>query len=173
MKNYRELHPIKEGKRKWRFVTTGIVRLRLYGLAAMHPNCRMYAAGKLIAEIADGWLLIYPSYAWNGCSPKRYVGWPPFGMWIGTPDFEATIAASLGHDVLFQFSALLRYEMRVVNTQFFHWMDDDGLEPDLRDIYHGAVQKWGGKFWGAHDPSLSVDYTDHNHDSHDDHTYAL
>ena len=155
---FRELHPVREGHRKWRFMTTGIVRLRLYGLAAMHPNCRMYAAGKLIAEIADGWLLIYPGYAWNGCSPKRYIGWPPIGMWIGTPDFEATIKASLGHDVLFQFSALLRYEMRVVNNQFLHWMEDDGLEPDLRDIYHGAVEKWGGKFWGVKDQSLAVIY---------------
>lgn len=171
--NYRRLHPTKEGKRKWRFVTTDTVPFRLYGLGAMHPNCKMYASGKLIAEIENGFLFIAPGYAWNGCSPKYYVGFPPIGMWVGTPDFEGTILASLGHDVLFQFSFLLRYSMFVVNAQFAHWMDDDGLEPDLRDIYHGAVTRFGTRFWGVKDHTLTVDYTDHNHDSHDDHTYAL
>jgi hypothetical protein len=166
----REIHPIREGKRKWRYKPICTIELPLY---EDHPPCKMYANGVLMAEIVGRKLLIHATYVWNGCSPKYYVGWPPFGMWVGTPDFDGTILASLGHDVLFQFSALLRYEMYVVNNQFLFWMDDDGFEPDLRDIYHGAVEKWGAKYWGKADPSLSVDYTDHNHDSHDDHTYAL
>jgi hypothetical protein len=156
--NYRELHPIKEGKRKWRYVTTATVDLRLYGLGTMHPPCELYANGKKIARILDGWLSIFEGYAWNGCSPKRYIGWHPFGKWIGTPDFPETRLASLGHDVLFQFSALLKYEMTTVNSQFWHWMDDNGLDEDLRDVYHGAVAKWGTKFWGKADGSLSIEW---------------
>lgn len=156
--NYRELHPIKEGKRLWRYVTTATVDLPLYGAGKNHPTCILFANGKKIAQIANGWLSIYEGYAWNGCSPKKYIGWPPVGKWIGTPDFPETRLASLGHDVLFQFSALLKYEMRTVNDQFFHWLDDNGLDEDLRDIYHGAVQKWGGQYWGKPDNTLSIEW---------------
>jgi hypothetical protein len=174
MKTYRELHPIKEGKRKWRFVVTKRIELPLYGLGRMHPNCMLYVHGKLVALILDGKLFIYPGYAWNGCSPKRYIGWPPIGAWVGTPDFPETRMASLGHDVLFQFSALLRYSMNVVNDQFGLWMDDAGLSEELRDIYYGAVHRFGADYWGKPDPSLSVEWMEErNHDSHDDPTYNL
>lgn len=159
MKTYRELHPIKEEHRKWRFVTLATVILPLYGLARNHPNCIMTVNGRPVAKIRDGKLYIYPGYAWNGCSPKRYIGWPPIGAWVGAPDFEATRMASLGHDVLFQFSALLRYSMYVVNDQFGFWMDDAGLSEELRDIYYGAVEKFGADYWGKKDPTLAVIYT--------------
>jgi hypothetical protein len=157
--SYRELHPTKEGHRRWRYVTTETVRLPLYGLAAMHVNCQMLAGQNLIAEIRHGWLLIHRGYAWNGCSPKRYIGFPPVGAWVGTPDFPQTIFASLGHDVLFQFSALLRYEMAVVNNQFFDWLDEYNAPNWMRDIYHGAVNMLGGKFWGEKDSTLKVIYS--------------
>ena len=153
---YRELHPIKEGHRKWRYVTIKTVKLRLIG--AIHRDCQLHVKGKLIAEIKDGWLHVYAGYAWNGCSPKRYVGWPPIGAWVGTPDFKETILASLGHDVLFQFSALLEYRFSEVNAFFFNWMEIEGLDESLVDIYHGAVQKFGKSFWGKKDETLSVIY---------------
>ena len=172
MNGYRELHPTREGKRKWRFVTTKRITLPLYGLGRMHPNCLLGVQGKTIAKIHDGKLYIYPGYAWNGCSPKRYIGWPPIGAWIGTMDFPGTRLASLGHDVLFQYSTLLRYSMNVVNDQFFLWMDDAGLEDDIRDIYHGAVHKYGSKFWAKPDPSLHVEwFSDDDFDSHDETIY--
>jgi hypothetical protein len=158
MKTYRELHPIKEGKRKWRYVTVRLGRLPLYGLGQMHPNCTLKIKGKLVAEIRDGFLYYGKGYAWNGCSPKTYIGWPPIGLWVGTPDFECTILPSLGHDILFQFSALLRFTMNVVNDQFYNWLDDEGASEELRDIYHGAVAKFGHKFWGVVDPDLTVQY---------------
>lgn len=155
---YRKLHPTKEGKRKWRFVVTGIIDLPLYGAAKSHPPCLLFANGKKVAQISNGWLNVYPGYAWNGCSPKFYIGWPPVGKWVGTPDFDGTILPSLGHDILFQFSVLLRLSMQSANTQFFLWMDDNGLSEELRDIYHGAVAQWGDKYWGKDDPTLTVTY---------------
>lgn len=156
MKKYRELHPINEGKRKWRYIVTDTIKLRMIGGGLGHRNCQLLINGKVIAEIKNGFLIIYAGYAWNGCSPKRYVGWPPFGMWVGTPDFEETIMASLGHDVLFQFSALLDYCMNEVNMFFFNWMEVDGLDESLVDIYHGAVKNFGKRFWAKVDPTLSV-----------------
>jgi hypothetical protein len=155
---YRELHPTKEGNRKWRYITTGVVKLRLLGDGAGHRDCKMFVNGKIVAEIKKGSLYVSKGYAWNGCSPKRYIGWPPVGMWVGTPDFKESLAASLGHDVLFQFSALLEYNMNQVNTFFYYWMEIDGMDSALQDIYHGAVKSFGGRFWGKKDPSLSVVY---------------
>jgi hypothetical protein len=156
---YRELHPTKEGKRKWRYITTSTVRLPLFGGRMGHRECKMFVSGKCVAEIKDGALFIHAGYAWNGCSPKRYVGFPPVGMWVGTPDFKGSILASLGHDVLFQFSALLEFAFNEVNMFFFNWMEINGMDSSLQDIYYNAVKSFGESYWGKKDPSLSVLYT--------------
>jgi hypothetical protein len=153
---YRELHPIKEGKRKWRFLVTQAIKRKLIGTS--HRDCQLFVKGKLIAEILSNHLYIYAGYAWNGCSPKRYIGWPPFGMWVGTPDFEATIIASLVHDVLYQFAALLEFTFDEANMIFFNIMTVDGLDESLTDIYHGAVKKFGKDYWAKEDPTLAVIY---------------
>lgn len=151
----RELHPIREGKRKWRYKPICTIELPLY---EDHPPCKMYANGVLMAEIVGRKLLIHATYVWNGCSPKYYVGWPPFGMWVGTPDFREMIVPSGGHDVLFQFSLLLQFTMQSANNHFYRWMEYFDAAEELRDIYHGAVAKWGGKYWGKSDKSLAVIY---------------
>jgi hypothetical protein len=157
MNSYRELHPIKEGKRKWRYGAI-FIELELHGTAASHPDCLLYVGKTFVGEIRKGKLYIHHPYVWNGSTPKRYIGWPPFGMWIGTPDFKATILASGGHDILFQFSALLKFDMEEVNYCFWKWIDDAGAE-NIADIYHAAVDQFGGKFWAKADPSLKVIYT--------------
>jgi hypothetical protein len=156
MKTYRELHPTKEGKRLWRYITTKRGVLPLYGLDRNHAPCELLIDGHVIAEIRNGWLAYRAGYAWNGCSPKRYIGWPPFGFWAGTPDFESTHLASLGHDILFQFSAYLNFRFEDVNDLFFTWIDDAGASDLVRDIYHGAVDMMGSKFWRKKCETLSV-----------------
>lgn len=151
----RELHPIREGKRKWRYKPICTIELPLY---EDHPPCKMYANGVLMAEIVGRKLLIHATYVWNGCSPKYYVGWPPFGMWVGTPDFMEMIVPTGGHDVLFQFSLLLQFTMQSANNHFYRWMEYFYAAEELRDIYHGAVAKCGGKYWGKSDKSLAVIY---------------
>jgi hypothetical protein len=155
---FKELHPTKEGNRLWRYRLTTMIALKLHGGAATHPDCQMFVKGQLMAEIANGHLYMYPPYAWNGCSPKKYIGWPPLGKWIGTPDFDWNLRASCGHDVLFQFSALLQFSMAEINYCFFKWMEEDKAPSLMRDIYHGAVNKWGGKYWAKEDTSLGVKY---------------
>lgn len=44
-------------------------------------------------------IIIHKGYAWDGCTPKKWLG-----IWWGVPDFPDTIMASLVHDSLIQFS---------------------------------------------------------------------
>lgn len=157
MKQFVTLHPTKEGKRKWRYKAI-VIDLRLYAGAASHPDCRMYAKDVLVGEIKSSKLFIYDPYAWNGSTPKYYVGWPPFGFWVGTPDFESTIVASGGHDILFQFSALLQFTMEEVNYCFYRWIEEAGGGELVRSIYYGAVSELGHDYWGKKDSTLRVEY---------------
>jgi hypothetical protein len=154
---YRKLDPIKEGNRKLRFLTTRIDSLPLYGKAKKHPPCFMKCKkGVVRAWIADGRLNWNPDYAWNGCSPKYYVGYPPLGKWVGTPDFERTRKASLGHDILFQFSTLLHISFDEANKLFLLWMED--AEFDLAEQYYDAVDSFGRNYWGKDLEGLNVTY---------------
>ena len=151
----RRLHPIKEGKRKYRFLTIGFLRVKLEGeLANLNSVKLIDQNGAIRAIIKKGYITIYPNYAWNGCSPKNYVGWPPFGKWVGTPDFEATIRASLVHDILYQYAFLLPIKFEDVNFQFYSIMKEDGF--CLAKIYYKAVQEFGKDFWGVVEPGLKV-----------------
>jgi len=145
--SYRELHPTKEGKRKYRFVTTGVVSAKLIGRMKDHPPCVFKDAHlKQWAQIRGGKIEIAVGYAWNGCSPKWYAGFPPIGAWLGTPDFPETILPSLIHDVLFQFAAVGKYSFDDANYQFYAMMQGfDGAA-----IYYDAVQRLGKRYWKKH-----------------------
>lgn len=84
-------------------------------------------------------IIIYKGYSWNGCSPKRCI----FGKWIGTPDWKETRLASLVHDALCQFFSCNHFLMtkRDVDLIFYHIMNMSNFK--LRDIYYGAVNKFG------------------------------
>lgn len=155
---YRNLDPLKEGDRKLRFVTTKIRSLPLYGKARSHPNCMMYCKkGINRAWIANGRLWWNADYAWNGCSPKYYVGYPPIGKWVGTPDFEKTRKPSLGHDILFQFSTLLQISFDEANKLFRLWLEDE--EFCLAEQYFDAVDTFGRNYWGKNLEGLTVKYS--------------
>ena len=137
---YRQLHPTKEGKRRWRFVTNRRIRIHLKGIT----ECSIYfhdRDGKVWMTIDRFGILIEEGYAWNGCSPKRWV-WP-FG-WCGTPDFKSTILASLVHDALYQFACTEHFPLHrsEVDAIFYHIIVMSGDE-DIGSIYHGAVRKFG------------------------------
>jgi hypothetical protein len=141
---YRQLHPTKEGRRRWRFVTLRPVRLRVDGITST-PIHYHDAHGKVWARHDRFGLLVEPGYSWNGCTPKRWV-WP-FG-WIGTPDFPATILASLCHDVGYQFARTAHFPLtrHQVDGLFFHTIAMAGDE-ELARIYHAAVRQFGS--WGS------------------------
>lgn len=145
--HYQELKPVSEGKRKYRFITTGVNSCKLVGRLARHRNCNFYSSdGILRAWIRKGVLYCSENYAWNGCSPKRYIGTDDFGIWIGTPDFEKTLLASLMHDILFQFAEVGKYDMHDCNYQFLTLMEKENFR--LAQHYYEAVEMFGEKYYG-------------------------
>ena len=153
---YRKLHPIKEGKRKYRFITTRLDSLPLHGTMRNHPSCVMKDSQQICrAWIANGRLYWNPDYAWNGCSPKHYIGFPPIGKWIGTPDFPETIKPSLGHDILYQFAGHGKYTFDDANYCFLKWLETNGFK--LAEQYFDAVDMFGEKFW-TKDESLTIEW---------------
>lgn len=138
--DYRELDPVKEGKRRWRFITTRGIQLHRWGLS---DRIIFYhdKTGKVWARHDQFGLYIEEGYAWNGCTPKRWV-WP-FG-WVGTPDFECTIFASLCHDVHYQFARTEHFPLHKsdVDFLFYHTIVMAG-EPGIASVYHAAVVRYG------------------------------
>ena len=154
---YRKLFPVTEGKRKYRFKTTKEFSKKLIGPLAKHPPVYFRdSKGKCWAWILDGYIYIAAGYYWNGCSPKYYIGSDKFGFWVGTPDFEESITASLVHDVLFQFSYLGKFTMEDANMMFYSIMEEEKFL--LAEIYFTAVQKLGVAFFGKKDDNLSAHY---------------
>lgn len=137
---YRQLHPTKEGGRIWRFVTCRGVRLSMSGITDK-IICYHDSYGKVWARHDQFGIYVEEGYAWNGCSPKRWV-WP-FG-WIGTPDFKCTLIASLFHDIGYQFGCTEHFPLHKsdVDLIFYHTIAMHGDE-EIARIYHGAVQKFG------------------------------
>lgn len=157
MKWYRKLHPTKEGKRKLRFLTTRIDGLPLFGNAKKHRNCLLICnQGIIRAGIINGKLWWNPDYAWNGSSPKRYIGFYPFGFWIGTPDFKKTRKPSLGHDILFQFSSLLDISYEEANYHFLLWLEAEGFM--LAEQWYDAVDSLGINYWNKNQEGLTIQY---------------
>lgn len=154
---HRLLHPTKEGKRTMRFLTTRIDGLPLFGNAKRHRNCLLLCKQGIVrAGITNGKLWWNPDYAWNGCSPKYYVGFPPLGKWIGTPDFKKVRKPSLGHDILFQFSSLLDISYEEANTHFRIWMEDEGFS--LSEYYYTVVDAVGINYWNKNQEGLTIQY---------------
>jgi hypothetical protein len=112
--------------------------------------------GVVWAWIKDGRLWWAENYAWNGCSPKYYIGYPPIGKWIGTPDPVRSRRGSLGHDIIYQFSSLLEISFEDANYNFLKWMETDGFI--LAEHYYDAVEMFGHKFWNKSDGNLTVEY---------------
>ena len=120
----------------------------MIGIVAEHTIIAFYSAdGKPRGRIDARGIVLGANYAWNGCSPKRWV-WP-FG-WIGTPDFPAgrkqtgIVLASGFHDLLYQFSRTEHFPLNRsdVDAIFYETIAMAG-EPDIASIYHGAVRKFG------------------------------
>lgn len=106
------------------------------------PEKRVFADSQRVwLEIEGRTYRVKSGYAWNGCSP-RPLG--PRAWWLGTPDFPATIRASLAHDAGYQFldAAGFLYSRADVDCIFLGVMQA-GRFP-LARIYWAAVRVCGG-----------------------------
>lgn len=103
-----EIYPVvlgdfryRENPGRWRFVLEEDLRIRFpldyWGEHRFHDQ-----KGTLRVSTSGNVWTIHKGYAWDGCSPKIFL----FGRHLGTPDFEATRAASAWHDSAGQFRHL-------------------------------------------------------------------
>ncbi len=97
-------------------------------------------------KVGNNWISIYgceiivrAGYAWNGCSPKKFI----LGRWIGTPDTQTNIIASLFHDALVQFINVPEFTLskEQVDLIFYHIMEKRGFL--LACQYYCAVVRFG------------------------------
>jgi hypothetical protein len=67
----------------------------------------------------------------------------PFG-WVGTPDFECTIFASLCHDVHYQFARTEHFPLHKsgVDMMFYHTIEMSG-DKNIAALYFDAVRRFG------------------------------
>jgi hypothetical protein len=138
--DYRETHPTKEGKRRWRYILLRSVKLHCRGLSDLAIEYKD-KHGKVWARHDQSGLYVEAGYSWKGCSPKRWV-WP-FG-WVGTPDFECTIFASLCHDVHYQFALTEHFPLHKsgVDMMFYHTIEMSG-DKNIATLYFDAVRRFG------------------------------
>ncbi len=147
--HYRQQHPTKEAARRWRFVSLVDRMIVPDGIEDIMEDRRTGyydAKGQQWMVIDRRGIKIRAGYAWNGCSPKKWV-WP-FG-WTGTPDYQSTILASMFHDSLYQFARTTHFPFNRsdVDALFYHTIAMSG-SPRIAGIYHGAVRKcssWSGR----------------------------
>lgn len=136
--------PLSKGRYRFRLLTD--VSVRVPSLAGCREiiSCRDREGREWLRFDGDI-LTVRKDYAWNGCSVKRWLGFP-FYRWVGTPDFEATRLPSGIHDALYQFIAVAQFPLSRSECDwlFYRLL----LERDfwLADTYYGAVRDFGASF---------------------------
>lgn len=112
------------------------------------------------------------TYAWDGCSPKRWFFWIAL---FGTPDWGDTLEnivtindqgdkeyakvvlwqrahhASLVHDALYQYLDEIPIDKQDVNQLFREMLEQSGFCPWIASIYYHATQLFGANDVGAMD----------------------
>lgn len=136
---YAEISP-QFSNGRWRYITKTGIRLPIKNVT---ESVIFYhdASGKIWARHDKFGLYIEPGYAWNGCSPKRWI-WP-LG-WVGTIDFESTILASLCHDVHYQFARTEHFPLHRsdVDELFYHCIHMAG-DKVIAGVYYRFVREFG------------------------------
>jgi hypothetical protein len=95
-------------------------------------------------------------YRWNGNSPKIGVNLAGKELWLGTPDFTRTAAASLGHDADYQFLYIPHFPIprSLADLGYYHLAVQHKFA--LASVYYTALNYFGGAWRGtAPQPGLS------------------
>lgn len=131
-----------EGRNIYRFQTLRHIRFRIDGIVPGRSVITFHDAnGRQWLQLDQYGALVSEDYAWNGCSPKR---WLPLVGWVGTPDFPETLAASLIHDALYQFHATRHFPLhRSDCDQVFHDLIAALGAPRIAATYFSAVRRFG------------------------------
>lgn len=155
-KQYVELSP-KDGKYKWRFKTTTYIYIKF--TRSLLPSGSGFISfkdknGQTWMTINGDTVKIYPDYAWDGCTPKKW-----WGGWWGTPDFEKTRLASLVHDALLQFHKTDKFPLSrgEIDYIFNDILTKEGFM--LRGLYYTGA-RFGSKFLASETKDV---YSDLSH----------
>lgn len=150
--HYRELSP-EEGKRRWRWETVKPVTLELAFPGWKEEIAFLDGRGIERAVLIGNRWTMHPGYAWNGCSPKR---WVPCLGWIGTPDTPDNLLGSAFHDLGCQFVETKHFPLSraQVDELFGLILRRSGFK--WAGLYSGAVKDFGPLFKGPGDGSRSV-----------------
>jgi hypothetical protein len=142
--HYRELEPVFEGQRRWRF---GYQRDNFLCIEDLLPHGRVISfrdkAGREWMRMVHNGAWIRKDYAWNGCTPKYYA----LGRWWGTPDYEATRHASGTHDAFCQFLACEHFPLHRSDVdEIFRLIIVAHGAPKIAETYHREVRRFGKYF---------------------------
>jgi len=97
-------------------------------------------------------MIISRGYAWNGNSPKKGVRIIGRDCWFGTADFApGTLAASLAHDAIFQYSGLYRMPFDLDTANDFYEQICRANRFMLAGIYRDALDEFSHSHWGNTD----------------------
>lgn len=148
--DYLEMTP-EEGNFRWRFVTLRDLECRMPWRKLPDMSFEDRAGVERMRFETGGWRIIRAGYAWNGCSPKRYVR----GIgWVGTPDTLRNRRGSLFHDAGYQSSGDTLYPLTREQEDFLFLSN---LREDrflLARAWYGAVRDFGASAWGNRNDSL-------------------
>lgn len=130
-------------KRKYRFRLVKSIATKIPHLAG-HTDVISFRDGRGTewAVIDRETLIVKEGYAWNGCTPKWWVG-KPINRWFGTPDFPKVIIPSGFHDACYQFINTQHFPLirRECDMLFHSLMDQRDFY--LADFYYAAVREFG------------------------------
>lgn len=143
----------------------GVYRFKLIRCAIFSFKDTILPVPQRLSFRTDGkeWLRVEPhrvivarNYSWNGNSIKR--GFRIFGrdVWLGTMDFDpGTLAASLIHDALFQYSGLhqMPFDLEQANEIYAACCRQNDFR--LTFAYKAALDEFSPSFWGKAQPNQS------------------
>jgi hypothetical protein len=156
-KDFRRLS-VKEGKGIYRFKTLVPMIYRFSEPVISAPSRRSFRVkGKEWMYLSSKALVITTGYSWNGSSPKRGYRICGKDVWVGTPDFPETLAASLGHDVLFQFSSRIELPFDLEEANLFYLQICEQFKFKLAKTYYGALKDFSSPYWGLPEPDQTVE----------------
>jgi hypothetical protein len=154
--HYYRLDPMRELGVFYRFKTISDCELLIDGLVPEGQVISFFdKRGREWMVMTARGAILRKGYAWNGCTPKVYLPVP--GVWIGTPDFDATIPGSAWHDAFYQFACCHHFPLhRWECDEVFRRIIEMHGSPRIAKVYHAAVRKWGG--WDG-DPSREGEWS--------------
>ena len=141
--HYYRMDPMREMGIAYRFKSITDNMLHMRGLAPEGLVISFYDKNdREWLVLTEFGAIIRKGYAWNGCTPKVYV--PILGIWLGTPDFIATIAGSFWHDVFYQFACCQDFPLHRSDCDliFKRIIELNGARRRA-SVYHAAVRKFG------------------------------